>query len=97
MSFIYSQLYHVSCINAIEFKIGQNLHFQTATNCVIWFGTKLQFSWVIHYSTVVCSSGFAVETEEDQIIKGNTRKQRKISCGTEKGRHKSKNHRTAGN
>ena len=43
----------------------------------LWFGTKLQLSWVIHCSTV-CSSGFAVETEEDQIIKDNAGKQRKM-------------------
>ena len=42
------------------------------------------------------SSGFAIETEEDIIIQENNDLPRKIQCGTEKGKQKAKNHRTAG-
>ena len=38
----------------------------------------------------VCSTGFAIENETD------THSNPSIKCGTEKGQHKSKNHRTAG-
>ena len=42
------------------------------------------------------SSGFALETEEDSTVKDENGQERAMSCGTEKGKHKSKNHRTAG-
>lgn len=38
----------------------------------------------------ICSTGFAIENETD--IPSNL----SIKCGTEKGQHKAKNHRTAG-
>ena len=38
----------------------------------------------------ICSTGFAIENETD--THGNP----SIKCGTEKGQHKAKNHRTAG-
>ena len=43
------------------------------------------------------SSGFGVEKLEDNIIKADDATKRKLICGTEKGRHKCKNYRTAGN
>jgi len=42
------------------------------------------------------SSGFAIENEDDQTVKDESGLQRKLHCGTEKSKHKSKNHRTAG-
>ena len=42
------------------------------------------------------SSGFAIETEQDIMIQDNKELPRKIQCGTEKGKQKAKNHRTAG-
>lgn len=39
----------------------------------------------------ICSTGFAIENETD-IHSVNPA----IKCGTEKGQHKAKNHRTAG-
>ena len=38
----------------------------------------------------ICSTGFAIENETD------THSNPSIKCGTEKGQHKAKNHRTAG-
>lgn len=43
-----------------------------------------------------CSCGFAIESAEDITISDQTGKKRTLSCGTEKGKHQSKNHRTAG-
>ena len=37
-----------------------------------------------------------MENEQDNTTTGPNGKERKISCGTEKGKHKAKNHRTAG-
>jgi hypothetical protein len=42
------------------------------------------------------SSGFGVESIEDSMIEDENGKKKKISCGTEKGKHKCKNNRTAG-
>lgn len=44
----------------------------------------------------VHSSGFGIEHEEDTIVSNSDGTRRKLSCGTEKGKHKCKNHRTAG-
>lgn len=44
----------------------------------------------------IVSSGFGEESSEDNVVKDDGGGQRKIKCGTEKGKHKSKNHRTAG-
>ena len=44
-----------------------------------------------------CSSGFGVQSEEDDNIKDESGVVRKLNCGTEKGKHKSKNNKTAGN
>lgn len=43
-----------------------------------------------------CSSGFGVVSTEDDVVMDEKGEKRKINCGTEKGKHKSKNHRTAG-
>ena len=45
---------------------------------------------------ISCSSGFGVVSTEDDVVMNEKGEKRKISCGTEKGKHKSKNHRTAG-
>ena len=42
------------------------------------------------------STGFAVENEDDKKIPETNGQQRNMICGTEKDKHKSKNHRTAG-
>ena len=44
-----------------------------------------------------CSSGFGVQCEEDDNIKDESGVVRKLNCGTEKGKHKSENNKTAGN
>lgn len=49
-----------------------------------------------HFTPAVKSSGFAIETHQDNTIQESDGNQRKIKCGTEKGNHKAKNHRTAG-
>ncbi|KAJ7362131.1 hypothetical protein OS493_013222 [Desmophyllum pertusum] len=42
------------------------------------------------------NSGFGVVSSEDDVVTDDKGNKRKINCGTEKGKHKSKNHRTAG-
>ena len=51
---------------------------------------------LISLSFFYYSSGFAIETEQDIMIQDNKELPRKIQCGTEKGKQKVKNHRTAG-
>ena len=46
------------------------------------------------YDTPLHLLGF-VSTEDD-VVMDEKRENRKINCGTEKGNHKSKNHRTVG-
>ena len=53
-----------------------------------------QFQFRVNFS--IYSSGFAIETHQDNTIQESDGNQRKIKCGTEKGNHKAKNHRTAG-
>ena len=45
------------------------------------------------YDTPLHLLGF-VSTEDDVVLMAEKREKRKINCGTEKGNHKSKNHRT---
>ena len=42
------------------------------------------------------SNGFAMESEEDNTIIEEDGKTRNLVCGTEKGRHVTKNNKTAG-
>ena len=42
------------------------------------------------------SSGFAVEVVEDNVIVDDRGQPRTMTCGTEKSKHRAKNHRTAG-
>jgi len=42
------------------------------------------------------SSGFGVESSEDSMVAVDNGTKRRLICGTEKGRHKCKNYRTAG-
>ena len=49
---------------------------------------------ILHY--ISCGSGFGVVSTEDDVVMNEKGEKRKINCGTEKGKHKSKNHRTAG-
>lgn len=62
-----------------------------------WYGMPCyasQFQFRVNFS--IYSSGFAIETHQDNTIQESDGNQRKIKCGTEKGNHKAKNHRTAG-
>lgn len=43
------------------------------------------------------SCGFAIQSEEDTAITEHDGNKRSLKCGTEKAKHQSKNHRTAGN
>ena len=43
------------------------------------------------------SSGFGVESSKDNMVAFDDGTKRQLVCGTEKGKHKCKNHRTAGN
>ena len=45
---------------------------------------------------ISCSSGFGVVSTEDDVVMNEKGEKRKINCGAEKGKHKRKNHRTAG-
>lgn len=57
------------------------------------------YMYVTHTCFVIinyCSSGFGVVSSEDDVVTDDKGNKRKINCGTEKGKHKSKNHRTAG-
>ena len=45
---------------------------------------------------LICSVGFAVINSDDNEIKEDG-KAREIACGTEKGKHKCKNQKSAGN
>ena len=64
--------------------------------------SKLIFTAINYQLQILCLSydtpshllGF-VSTEDD-VVKDQKREKRKIKCGTEKGKHKSKNHRTVG-
>lgn len=47
-------------------------------------------------SALYRSSGFGIPSIDDDSVTDEEGKKRKISCGTEKSKHKSKNHRTAG-
>lgn len=47
-------------------------------------------------SVTIKDSGFGVVSTEDDVVMDEKGEKRKINCGTEKGKHKSKNHRTAG-
>lgn len=38
-----------------------------------------------------------MESSEDNMVAADDGTKRKLGCGTEKGKHKCKNHRTAGN
>ena len=40
------------------------------------------------------SKGFGIKYTEDEVVADKTGLKRKLVCGTEKGKHKSKNHRT---
>lgn len=44
----------------------------------------------------LCSSDFGVTSNEDNIVTDEKGNKRKMDCGTEKGKHHSKNHTTAG-
>lgn len=48
---------------------------------------------IIHF---LCSSGFGVTSNEDNVVTDEKGNKQKMDCGTEKGKHCSKNHRTAG-
>ena len=50
----------------------------------------------ILYLISLSSTGFAVESEDDKRVPETNGQQRNMICGTEKDKHKSKNHRTAG-
>lgn len=52
---------------------------------------------LIDMEYIVFSSGFAIGTSDDSLVPDVTGIKRKLLCGTEKGRHKCKNYRTAGN
>jgi len=66
------------------------------------FELQLQFENVhnVNFNTsekcYMQSSGFGIEDVKDTIVNGNDGTKGKLSCGTEKGKHKCKNHRTAG-
>lgn len=49
-------------------------------------------------NTIKChySSGFATEDNNDTAVTDTAGKPRKLICGTEKGKHKCKNNKTAG-
>lgn len=47
-------------------------------------------------SYTVKNSGFGVESSEDNMVAADDGTKRQLGCGTEKGKHKCKNHRTAG-
>ncbi|XP_044181754.1 uncharacterized protein LOC114956987, partial [Acropora millepora] len=46
--------------------------------------------------SIVSSSGFAIENVDDCLVQDSSGKKRQLVCGTEKGKHKCKNYRTAG-
>lgn len=43
------------------------------------------------------STGFGIPLIDDDTVTDEEGNKRRINCGTEKCKHKSKNHRTAGN
>lgn len=52
---------------------------------------------LIYMEYIVFSSGFAIETSDDSVVPDVNGVKRKLLCGTEKGRYKCKNFRTASN
>ena len=46
---------------------------------------------------ILPSTGFGIPSIDDDTVMDEEGKKRRINCGTEKCKHKSKNHRTAGN
>ena len=43
-----------------------------------------------------CSTGFAEHNDGDNVVETENGLKRKLSCGTEKDKHKPKNHKSAG-
>lgn len=72
-------------------ELGQKrMEYQLSTS------TGIQAGKVQSGEGLTSSSGFAIEVVEDNVIVDDRGQQRTMRCGTEKSKHRAKNHRTAG-
>ena len=61
------------------------------SNYLGWWRAEYMMAFWIPFS-----SGFGVETSEDNMVAVDNGTKRHLICGTEKGKHRCKNFRTAG-